>query len=141
MLLSAMPMLPGPGVCAPLDWIAPPVQLAVVVHVPPLPVTTRAPFELEVLFRLIPGFAWFDEILWNERSLLPMVVLLTFSAVPEPVSIVFVFGLDGVVTVTVPPPVATKPLPVELVMLSFPPENVIVCPVLPVAETPSPATV
>ncbi len=62
-------------------WIAPPVQLARLLQVPPLPVTMKRPDE-PVLFSTIPFDAPLAEMLWNVSPLAPMVVLATFSAVP-----------------------------------------------------------
>ena len=53
-----------------------------------------------------------DEMLWNVRSAAPIVVLATLSAVP----VVEVMVLPEPCTVTVPPPVALKPVPLVVVM-------------------------
>jgi hypothetical protein len=58
------------------------------------------------------------EMLWNVSPLAPMVVLATFSAV----ALVELMLLPEPVTFTIPPPVATKPLPV-VVSMSRPPRN------------------
>ena len=60
-----------------------------------------------------------------------MFVLATFSAVPVVVAIV----LTVPVTLTVPPPVATKPLPLVASMSSPPPVKLMVAPVLLVRLT------
>ena len=65
------------------------------VQEPPLPVTLRPAF-VPVLFRMMPfeGFVLLPvtEILWNVSPLVPIVVLLTLSAVP--VVVVSVFTTD-----------------------------------------------
>ena len=55
----------------------------------------------------MPLTAPLAEMLWNVRSSAPMVVLATLSAVPVP----DVMVLPAPCTVTVPPPVALKPMP------------------------------
>ena len=55
------------------------------------------------------------EMLWNVTSAAPMVVLAMLSAVPVPELMV----LPAPCTVTVPPPVALKPVP-EVVVMSRP---------------------
>jgi hypothetical protein len=65
----------------------------------------------------------------------PIVVLVTLSAAPVP--LVMVFGLVPVVTFTVPPPVAVNPAP-EVVAMSSPPfVRWIVAPVLLDRVTPA----
>src|SRR5437870_1947690 len=60
----------------------------------------------------------FAAMLWKVRPLAPMVVLLTLSAVP--VLLLIVFGLAPVWTLVVPRLEALKPVP-EVVSMSSPP--------------------
>src|SRR4051812_45897825 len=91
----------------------PPVEFRTAV---PSPVTIRLPAP--VLFRmmaLVPPVALIETKFRFEP---PMVVLATLTAAPPTEVIVFVAPL----TLTVPPPVATKPAPVPVVMARlFPP--------------------
>src|SRR5438067_11010773 len=102
----------------------------------PVPVTVRPPPE-PVVSRLMPTPALFDAdpalMLRKVRPLAPMVVLATFRPVPLVVAIVF--GLAPVVTLTVPPPVAVNPVPLDVVTASPPPEKLTVAPVLFVSVT------
>ncbi len=63
----------------------------------------------------MPFTAPLAEMLWNVTLLAPIVVLATLSAVPVPELMV----LPVPCTVTVPPPVARKPVP-EVVVMSRP---------------------
>src|SRR5688572_28135774 len=81
-------------------WIAPPVQEAAKVQVPPLPTTDNPPAP-PVLLRRMPFVAPFAEIFWNLSPLELMVVLVTLSAVPVVVVRTLVFVPTGL-TLRVP---------------------------------------
>ena len=85
----------------------------------------------------MPFGAPLDEMLRKLRPLAPIVVLVTFSAVPVVEVIVFVLP----VTFSVPPPVALKPaLAAELI--AIPPVKVnVVFVLVPVSPTPGPPLV
>ena len=106
------------------------MHVAAEVHVPPVPATVKPPLE-PVLSSTIPLGAPLAEMLWKFRSLAPIVVFATLSAMP----IVVASVLPDPVAVTVPPPVAAKAAfaPVERVTL---PVRLIVAPVLLVSEMP-----
>jgi hypothetical protein len=97
-------------------WMAPPVQLAADVQVPPLPSTTRLP-SVPVLLSRMPLAAPFEEMLRKVRLPAPMSVLVTFSAVPLAVAMVLT-----PVEVAAPPPVRLMPaaLVPELLTLMSP---------------------
>ena len=88
----------------------------------PVPVTVSPPLD-PVVLSTMPLAAPLAEMLWNVRSLAPIVVLATLSAVP----VVETMLLFEPVTVTVPPFVALKPIAV-VVSMSRPPENVTTAP-------------
>jgi hypothetical protein len=70
-------------------------------------------------------------MLRNVRLLAPIVVLAMFSAIPVVPEMVLTIEVLFWVALTVPPPVALKPVP--LVVVRFrPPAKLIVPPVLPV---------
>jgi len=105
---------------SPLEfWIVPPDPAA------PVPVTLMPP-RVPVLFRMMPLDAPFDEMLWKRRPDEPIEVLTTLSAVP----VVEVIVLPVPAVVTVPPPVALKPVPLVVVIASPPFGKLIVPPVL-----------
>ena len=86
------------------------------VQVPPLPVTVSPPSPpaVPVLLSTMPLVAPPDEILRKFRSLAPIVVLATLSAVPVAVVIVLSGAVPtafGSVTLTVPPPCETRRRP------------------------------
>ena len=96
-------------------WIVPPVQVGVAaVHTPPVPVTTSPPLPaaVPVLLSTIPfaGSAAAvllpEDTLWNVMLPEPIVVFATFRPGALTESIV----LPVPATVTVPPPVALKPV-------------------------------
>ena len=82
-------------------WIPPPVQVAADVQVPPLPVIVR-PAVAPVLFSEIPFVTPSPEMLLNVNPLAPMLMLLTFSAVPDVGGVVAPIVLVPVI-VNVPP--------------------------------------
>src|SRR5262245_14924883 len=110
--------------------MAPPVQVAADVHVPPAPETVRPPVA-PVLFSTIPLAAPFDEMCTNASPLAAIVVLATLSPAPVVESIT----LFAPWTEMVPPPVALKPTPEVVSMFSPPPVKLIVAPVLLVRLT------
>src|ERR671929_1020316 len=114
-------------------WIVPPVQVeAVVVHVPPLPLTVRLPLA-PVPLRTMPFTAPFVSMLRKLSPLEPMVVLSTRSVVP----VVDASVLAEPVTFTVPPPVASNALLVPVLAVT-PPVRLMVAPVLPLRLMPVP---
>ena len=92
--------------------IRPPVVLS---PFTPLPVTVSPPL-VPVLFSTMPFAAPLAEMLWNVRSPLPMLVLTTLSAPPGPELMLLLCAPVGSSTVTVPPPVASKPVPPAVVI-------------------------
>src|SRR5205814_1233326 len=139
-----MPM-PLPVPSAPVLFeMVPPVQVAALVQVPPLPDTVRppapAPSSTMPLGLPLP----FEVILRNSNLFAPIVVLTTFSAVPlvavnvltnAPVAA----GTQGFSsqTLTVPPPVAPNAV-FAPVLSTMPPRKVIVAPVLVARLIPVP---
>ena len=95
-----------------------------------VPVTVNPPEP--VVFNEIPLDVPLDEMLWKVSPLPPMVVAFTFSAVAAELLI----ELPVPCTVTVPPPVALKPVPLVVVMASPPLVKLMVAPVLEVRLTP-----
>ena len=85
-------------------WIVPPELL---LALPASPVIVSPPLD-PVLLSTMPLTAPLAEMLWKVTSDAPMVVLAMLSAVPVPELMV----LPAPCTVTVPPPVALKPVPV-----------------------------
>src|SRR5215468_259063 len=73
------------------------------------------------------------EMLRNVTPLAPIVVLAMFTPVPVVVETVLLFA--PVVTATVPPPVAVKPVPLVVVIANPPLEKLIVAPELLVSVT------
>src|SRR5262249_42646084 len=73
------------------------------------------------------------EMLRNVAPLAPIVVLTMFTPGPVVVEAVLLFA--PVVTATVPPPVAVKPVPLVVVIAKPPLEKLIVAPALLVRET------
>src|SRR5258706_11396013 len=133
--------LPVPSAPVLLEMV-PPVQVAAEVHVPPLPETVRPPVPALSSTMPLALPLPFDVILRNSNLFAPMVVLVTFSAVPVVVVSVLTnapvaAGLHGFSsqTLTVPPPVAVKAAlaPVES---NSPPEKLIVAPELFVKDMP-----
>src|SRR5216683_4836973 len=108
-----------------LFWMVPPEPAL------PLPVTCRPPLA-PVVSKMTPVALLFDalpdEMLWKVMWLAPMLVLTMLRPVPE--VLLIVFGLAPVVTLTVPPPVALKPVPAPVSMSRPPPLKVIVVPAL-----------
>src|SRR5262245_36467446 len=112
-------------------WIRPPVQVGVAeVQTPPLPVTVSPPVA-PVVFNTIPFAAPLAEMLWKINPLTPIVVLVTFSAVP----VVVVIVLPVPVTTRVPVVVAVDPPPLVVSISSPPPMKLMVVPVLLVRLT------
>src|ERR1043166_4693209 len=133
-LRRKMPVPPVPDVdCPPkfvpvkisapvLLLIAPPVQVAAEVQLPPLPVTVRLPL-VPVLSRTMPAFALLAlaEMLRKVNPLAPMVELTTLSAEPVVEVIVLMIEVLFWVALTVAPlPVALKPTPGVVVRLNPP---------------------
>src|SRR4051794_26780243 len=117
-----------------------PVLLEIVPPLPavPFPVTVN-PAVLPVLSSTMPALALLPlaMMLRKVSALAPIVVLATFKAVPVDVVMV----LAAPVTLTVPPPVALKPLALVVVMAKLPPVKLIVAPVLVARLTAAPAPV
>jgi hypothetical protein len=123
---------------APVEfWIAPPLQVAALVHAPALPVTVSEPFALAVLFRTMPLGAPLEAIFWNVRSLSPTSVSTRFRARPVVLSIVFA----APVTVIAPLFAASRPLPDVVSTSRLPPVRLSVWPLLLLKMTASLAPV
>jgi hypothetical protein len=111
--------------------------VSALVQVPePLLVTVSA-LLAPVVFSRIPPLAPLEEMCSKVRGVPPTSVLLTLSALPDPVSIT----LPEPVTSRVPLEVATRPSPVVVSMLRPPPDSVRVWPSLLAIVTAVPATV
>src|SRR5262245_33219326 len=106
-------------------WIVPPLPAVV-----PVPVTINPPLE-PVVLSTMPLVAPLAEMSWNVTLLAPMLVLAMLRAVP----VVEVMLLLEPMTLTVPPPVAEKPVPLVLSISSPPLLKLMVAPVLLESET------
>src|SRR5258705_10120962 len=129
----------------PAPWVVLPSAPILCCIVPPdpgepLPVTVSPPVELVVL-RIMPFDALFapvpDVMLRNVNPEAPMMVFVTFSAVPDVVESVLTIVVLFWVALTVPPPVAVNESFAPVLRL-MPPVKLIVAPVLALRITPVP---
>src|SRR5438105_1154598 len=108
----------------------------------PVPVTVSPP-SVPVLLRIMPLeellAALPDEILRKVNPAAPMVVLVTFKAVPAVVERVLTMLVLFCVAVTVPPPVAAKESFAPVLRLS-PAVKLMALPLLLVSEIPVPVS-